>query len=54
VSARKDLSDAAKEDLNFMQWVANATNEELHGQHAFAVGWQKIALAREIEKRNQE
>jgi hypothetical protein len=38
-------------DLEFMQWVREAPLEELRAQHGFAVDWQRVAIARELVRR---
>ncbi len=51
MSQHQDLADSAKEDLKFIQWVRDTTSDTLQKQWRFAVGWQKVAIERELNRR---
>jgi hypothetical protein len=41
------------DDLVFMAWVREASTSELTGQARFAVGWQRVAVERELGRRTR-
>jgi hypothetical protein len=51
VSQQDDTAEAAMEDLNFLQWVKEAATAEIMGQFKYAMGWQKVAIERELRRR---
>lgn len=50
-AAELDHEQKNHEDLAFLEWVREAPTAELAGQFTFAVGWQRIAIEREIGRR---
>lgn len=41
-----------RESLDFLAWLRQTGIAVLRAQLAFAVGWQRVALERELRKRN--
>jgi hypothetical protein len=40
--------------LKFMEWAKTAPSDELAAQRQYAHDWQRIAIDREIERRNKK
>jgi hypothetical protein len=53
VCARNNRINGKKnaESLNFMEYVKSAPTEELARQRHYAVDWQRIAIDRELQRR---
>jgi hypothetical protein len=42
-----------REDIVFLEWLRQVSTPELAGQMPFSVGWQRIAIERELERRDK-
>jgi hypothetical protein len=50
----KELNEKKNaESLEFMKYVCSALTQELEAQYFYAKGWEKIAIEREIKRRNK-